>query len=83
MNPLHYAVLNENVQMVEQLVYCDAESDKLMNEKNFRNQTPVMLDEKKRFYTIFNHIWSVVSVCTPNNMDHLEYLLSNDKFVVN
>ena len=40
MNPLHYAVLHDNVPMIEQLVFADAESNRLINEKNFRNETP-------------------------------------------
>jgi len=65
------------------LVFCDAETDKLLNERNFRNMTPVMLDDKKRYEDIFNHIWGSVVVCTPINLEHLEYLLGNDKFTVN
>jgi hypothetical protein len=47
MNVLHYAVLNENQEMVEMIVFADAESNKLMHEKNFRDETPIDLDDKK------------------------------------
>eukprot|EP00347_Sterkiella_histriomuscorum_P004875 403358755 len=83
MNVLHYAVLNENQNMIEQIVYCDAETDRLQNEKNYRNQTPVNLDDKKKYTLVFNHIWSVVSLCTPSNMEQLDFLIQSEKFQVN
>lgn len=61
MNPLHYAVLNDNQPMIEQLVYADAESNRLMQEKNFRNETPQMLVDKDKYSYIFNHIWHIAS----------------------
>ena len=61
MNSLHYAVLNENEQMVETIVFSDAESNRLISEKNFRDETPVSLDEKKRFEGYFNHIWETAT----------------------
>ncbi|CDW77519.1 ankyrin repeat [Stylonychia lemnae] len=83
MNILHYAVLNENKNLIEQIVYCDAETDRLLNEKNYRNLTPLMIDDKKKYEDIFNHIWSSVAICSPSNLEHLEHLITNDKFTVN
>ena len=83
MNVLHYAVLNENDEMVEAIVFCDAESDRLLNERNYRNQTPAMLDEKGKYITVFNHIWSLVTVNSQNSIEALEQLLSNEKYDVN
>lgn len=61
MNPLHYAVLNGNQQMIELIVYADAEKNKLMKEKNFRGETPMDFDERKKYHYIFNHIWEAAS----------------------
>jgi len=40
MNSLHYAVLNENIKMISLIVQADAERDRLLREKNFRDETP-------------------------------------------
>lgn len=44
--------------MIEQIVYADVESNKLLNERNYRNQTPYNLDDQKKFEALFNNIWA-------------------------
>ncbi len=83
MNPLHYAVFNDNVQMIQQLVYADAETDTLMNEKNIRNQTPAMLDEAKKYEWIFNHVWGAASSQSQQALESLEASLVTEKYQVN
>ena len=40
----------------------DAESDRLMREKNFRDESPVMLDDRGKYENIFHHIWEACSI---------------------
>lgn len=68
MNVLHYAILNENSQLIELIVFADAEGNKLSNERNFRNETPKNLDDKCKFDHIIHHIWEAASV---NNVDRI------------
>lgn len=58
LNVLHYAVLNENEKMIELIVFSDAESNKLINEKNYRDETPIKMDERHKFQGYFDHIWA-------------------------
>ncbi|CDW77129.1 ankyrin repeat [Stylonychia lemnae] len=83
MNVLHYAVLNENLSMIQQIVYADAESDKLMKEKNFRDETPVMLDDRGKYDNIFHHIWEACSINNSQMMERLEWLVKTEKYYVN
>jgi hypothetical protein len=57
MNVLHYAVINENEEMIKLIVFADAESNSLLNDKNFRNETPIDMDDRKKYELIFKHIW--------------------------
>ena len=70
MNCLHYAVLNENKALVEQLVFADAEAGRLVSEKNFRNETPANLDDKNKFEGVFHHIWEAASI--PSALERLD-----------
>lgn len=47
--------------MIELIIYSDAESNKLINERNFRDETPVSMDEKQKYDYLFNHIWEAAS----------------------
>lgn len=57
MNVLHYAILNENIQLIEQISYADAEGNRLVNERNFKNETPRNLDDRGKYEHILHHIW--------------------------
>jgi len=59
LNVLHYAVLNENSKMVEMITFSDAEGGSLIQERNFRNETPVDMDEKRKFDHLFHNIWEL------------------------
>lgn len=62
--------------MIEQIVYADAEGSRLVNERNFRNETPKNLDDKGKFDYIIHHIWEAA---TNNNIDRIEWLIKNGK----
>lgn len=80
MNILHYSVLNENHLMVELIVHADAEGGRLMSEKNFRDETPVNLDDKGRYEMYWRHIWDAAS---NGSASSLENLIKNKKYTVN
>jgi len=81
MNPLHYAVINCNQLMIQFIVYADAEGDRLMSQRNYRNETPVDLDDKHRFQSIFHHIWQAAS--SLNHEVRLEYLIRTKQYNIN
>ena len=82
-NILHYAVLNKNKQMIQMIVFADAESDRLLGERNYRNQTPYMLDFHGDYQNIFNHIWSAASQQSQAANDHLSYILESNIYNAN
>jgi hypothetical protein len=61
--------------MIEQLVYSDAESNRLLTEMNFRNETPEMLVDKQKYSYIFNHIWYYASLQGNSYVDQLDEIL--------
>lgn len=83
MNVLHYAVLNENSNMIQQIVYADAESDKLLKEKNFRDETPLMQDDKGKYDNIFHHIWEAVSISNSQMLERIDWLIKSENYDIN
>lgn len=75
MNILHYAVLNQNQELVETIVCADAENDKLLYERNYRNQTPAHLDFREKYEYFFNHIWASASTQTQQGLEYLGYVV--------
>lgn len=70
-NALHYAVINQNEEMIKLLVFSDAESSILRNEKNIRNLKPDQLDKDKMYNTIFNNPWELISSNHHSSIDRL------------
>eukprot|EP00347_Sterkiella_histriomuscorum_P008302 403345605 len=83
MNVLHYAVLNENQSLIQQIVYADAESDRLLKEKNFRDETPFMLDDKSKYENIFHHIWEAASIQSTIMIERLDWFIKTEKYECN
>lgn len=54
-----------------------------MKEKNFRDETPLMLDDKGIYHDIFHHIWEAASINSSVGIERLEWLLRTEKYAVN
>lgn len=84
MNCLHYAVLNENLIMVETIIFADAECRKLVHEKNYRGETPIEMDDKETYEHIFQNVWVAASSLGNVNADRLNWLITkSEKYEVN
>lgn len=64
-------------------MYSDAESDRLLKDKNFRDETPIMLDDKGKYENIFHHIWEASSISNSLMNERLEWLIKTEKYNVN
>lgn len=73
-NVLHYAIFNENEQMIK---FFTSKDDKflLRKEKNIYGQIPMELEKAQKFMTWLYTIWDAVN----NNMTTLVQKYINDK----
>jgi len=81
-NPLHYAVLSDNANLVEYLVMSDAEGRILRNERNAKDLKPEALDTQGRFTNIFNNVWELSFVKNHIIFERLQALLKESKAVI-
>lgn len=62
----------------------DAESgNKLLYEKNFRNETPLMLDDKGRFEELTHHIWEAASSSSTESLQRLDIMIKSGNYDIN
>ena len=62
-NGLHYAVMNQKEELVQALLWADAESGILKNDRNARNQKPEQLDNEGKFKSLFGNIFEICMNC--------------------
>eukprot|EP00347_Sterkiella_histriomuscorum_P006025 403354358 len=76
-NCLHYAVLNNNEEMIKYLIFADAESRILINECNYRNLNPEAFDCNRKFTHLFQNIWEICTQRTQTGFEKLQQTLKN------
>ncbi|CDW82347.1 ankyrin repeat [Stylonychia lemnae] len=76
-NCLHYAVINQNSEMIKYLLFSDVEGQILRNECNYRNQKPENMDTQKKYVNLFQNIWDCAATKTHTAFEKLQYLLRN------
>ena len=54
-----------------------------MNEKNFRNETPLILDDKCKFEHIFHHVWESASLSHSYGLERLDWLIKTERYSIN
>ena len=65
--------------MIQLITYSDAEGGRLVQEKNFRDETPLVLDDKNKFDYLFHHIWEHASISSSSSVERMEWLIKNKK----
>ena len=82
-NVLHYAVINENEEMVNFIVRADAEKNWLKNERNIRGHTPEMISTRALPRELFSHVWEFAAAKSSSALQKLQDLIDSGTFDVN
>ena len=51
-----------------------------MKEKNFRDESPLNMDDRSKYENIFHHIWEAASINTPLSLERLDWLIKTEKY---